>query len=139
MKKTKINSTEFAQRLGAYSHGYCVEIGDAKLIFTTGQIALDKNGQVLCPDDPAKQAEFIYESLQKILNQSGASLDDVVKTTVFVTDMNDFAKISAVRNKYFKTAEPVSTLVEVNKFVKPGCLVEIEVIAVKQSYHTPGV
>lgn len=132
MKKTKINSTEFAQRLGAYSHGYQVEIGDTVLIFTTGQIALDKNGQVLYPDDPAKQAEFIYESLQKILNQAGASLDDVVKTTVFVTDMNDFPKISAIRNKYFKTAEPVSTLVEVKKLVKDGCLVEIEAIAVKQ-------
>lgn len=132
MKKTKINSTEFAQRLGAYSHGYKVEIGDTVLIFTTGQIALDKNGQVLYPDDPAKQAEFIYESLQKILNQAGANLDDVVKTTVFVTDMNDFPKISAIRNKYFKVAEPVSTLVEVKNLVKPGCRVEIEVIAIKQ-------
>lgn len=132
MKKSKINSSEFAERLGAYSHGYTVEIGNSKLIFTTGQIALDKNGQVLYPNDPAKQAEFIYESLQKILRQAGASLDDVVKTTVFVTDMNDFAKISAVRNKYFKTAEPVSTLVEVKKLVKDGCRVEIEVIAVKE-------
>lgn len=132
MIKTKINSPEFAQRLGAYSHGYKVEIGDTVMIFTTGQIALDKDGRVLYPEDPAKQAEFIYESLQKILNQAGASLDDVVKTTVFVTDMNDFSKISTVRNKYFKNSEPVSTLVEVNKFVKDGCRVEIEVIAVKQ-------
>jgi len=132
MKKTKINSTEFAERMGAYSHGYKVEIGNAVLIFTTGQIAMDRDGKVLYSDDPAKQAEFIYESLQKILNQAGASLDDVVKTTVFVTDMNDFAKISAVRNKYFKNAEPVSTLVEVKKLVKEDCRVEIEVIAVKQ-------
>jgi len=92
----------------------------------------DKDGNVLFPDDPAKQAEFIYDSLQKILNQAGASLDDVVKTTVFVTDMDDFSKISAVRNKYFKNAEPVSTLIEVSKLVKDGCRVEIEVIAVKQ-------
>lgn len=65
MKKTKINSPEFAQRLGVYSHGYKVEVGDAEIIFTTGQIALDKNGQVLYPDDTAKQAEFVFESLQK--------------------------------------------------------------------------
>lgn len=133
MKKTKINSSEFAKSLGAYSHGYSVEIGDAAIIFTTGQIAMDKNGNVLYPDDPAKQAEFIYESLEKILNQAGASLDDAVKTTVFVTDMNDFSKISAVRNKYFKNAEPVSTLIQVSKLVKEGCRVEIEVIAVKQN------
>lgn len=133
MKKTKINSSEFAKSLGAYSHGYSVEIGDTTIIFTTGQIAMDKNGSVLHPDDSGKQAEFIYESLQKILNQAGASLDDVVKTTVFATDMNDFSKISAVRNKYFKNAEPVSTLIEVKKLVKEGCRVEIEVIAVKQN------
>lgn len=131
MAKTKINSDQFAKRLGAYSHGYTVEIGDTKLIFTTGQIALDKDGNVLYPDDPAKQTEFIYESLDKILKEAGASLDDVVKTTIFLTDMNDFVKISPIRNKYFKNSEPVSTLVEVSKLVKPGCRVEIEVIAVK--------
>lgn len=132
MIKTKINSSEFAQRLGAYSHGYKIKIGDSEIIFTTGQISLDKNGNVLYPNDPAKQAEFIYESLEKILNQAGSSLDDVVKTTVYVTDMNNFPRISAVRNKYFKNSGPVSTLVEVNKFVKEGCLLEIEVIAVKE-------
>ena len=133
MKKQKINSSEFAQRMGAYSHGYKVEIGDTFIVFTTGQIAIDKDGNVLFPDDPAKQTEFIYEAPEKILNQAGASLDDVVKTTVFVTDMNDFPKISSVRNKYLKNSEPVSTLVEVKKLVKEGCRIEIEVIAVKQN------
>lgn len=132
MITTKINSNQFAKRLGAYSHGYSVEIGDTKLIFTTGQIALDKDGNVLYPDDPVKQTEFIYESLQKILIEAGATLDDVVKTTVFLIDINDFPKISPVRNKYFQKAEPVSTLLEVSKLVKPGCRVEIEAIAVKQ-------
>lgn len=133
MNKTKINSSEFAERMGTYSHGYKVDVGDSTIIFTTGQIAIDKAGNVLYPDDPAKQAEFIYESLEKILGEAGASLDDVVKTTVYVTDMKDFAEISKVRNKYFKNAEPVSTLVEVSKLVKEGCKVEIEVIAVKQN------
>lgn len=132
MIKTPINSDQFAKRLGAYSHGYAVDIGDSQLIFTTGQIALDKNGNVLSPGDAAKQAEFIYESLQNILEKAGASLDDVVKTTVYLTNMDDFAIISPIRNKYLKNAEPVSTLVEVNKLVKPGCVIEIEVIAVKQ-------
>lgn len=132
MIKSKINSEGFAERMGTYSHGYKVEIGDSVLIFTTGQIAMDKNGNVVHPESPAKQAEFIYESLEKILNEAGAGLDDVVKTTVFVTDMNDFAEISEIRNKYFKNAEPASTLVEVKKLVKEGCKIEIEAIAVKQ-------
>ena len=132
MNKIKINSSEFAERMGAYSHGYKIEIGDSVIIFTTGQIAMDKNGLVLYPNDAAKQAEFIYQSLQKILEQSGVGLDDVAKTTIFVTDINDFSEISKVRNKYFKKAEPVSTLVEVKGLVKPNCKVEIEVIAIKK-------
>ncbi len=132
MTKTKINSDQFAKRFGAYSHGYTVEIDDTKLIFTTGQIALDNDGNVLYPDDPAKQTEYVFEALQTILQESGASLNDVVKTTIFLTDMNDFPKISPIRNNYFKNSEPVSTLVEVSKLVKPGCRVEIEVIAVKK-------
>jgi len=132
MKTQKINSPEFAKRLGAYSHGYVVETGDTKFIFTTGQIALDKNGNVLFPGDAGKQAEYIYESLNKILREAGASLDDVVKTTVYLTNMSDFALVSRLRNKYFKNAEQVSTLVEVNKLVKEGCVVEIEVVAAKQ-------
>lgn len=132
MIKTKINSSEFAERMGAYSHGYKIDVGDSILIFTTGQIAMDKDGKVLFLEDPAKQAEFIYESLQKILNEAGASLDDVVKTTVYLTNMDDFSKISAVRNKYLKNSEPVSTLVEVSRLVKEGCRIEIEVMAVKE-------
>lgn len=131
--KAKINSTDFAERMGAYSHGYQVNIGDTTLIFTTGQIAMDKDGNVLYPDNPGKQAEFIFESLQKILNQAGATFDDVVKATVFVTNMDDFGAISKVRNRYFKNSEPVSTLVEVTRLVKEGCRVEVEVIATKRN------
>lgn len=76
---------------------------------------MDRDGNVVYPDDPAKQAEFVFESLQKILAQTGATLDDVVKATIFVTDMNDFKRISEVRNRYFKNSEPVSTLVEVKR------------------------
>ncbi len=111
MKKTKINSSEFAERTGTYSHGYEIDVENAEIIFTTGQIEMDKNGNVLYPDDPVKQAEFVFK-------KAGASLDDVVKATVFVTDMEDFREISKVRNKYFKNSEPVSTLVEVSNLVK---------------------
>jgi 2-iminobutanoate/2-iminopropanoate deaminase len=128
--KRKLNSNEFAERMGAYSHGYEVDLGTARMIFTTGQIGLDKNGQVVFPEDVAKQTEFVFESLQKILAEAGASLDDAVKATIYVTDMTDFAEISKVRNKYFAKSEPVSTLVQVQKLVKPGCRVEIEVVAV---------
>ena len=135
MRKTKIQSPRFAKRLGSYSHGYTVEIGDTNLIFTTGQIALDPDGNVVYPNDAAKQAEYIYQALGTILEASGATFDDVVKTTIFLTDMDDFPALSPIRNKYFRNAEPVSTLVEVSRLVKPGCCVEIEAIAVTSRIH----
>lgn len=132
MKKEKINSKESAERMGAYSHGYKVITGDSEFIYTTGQIAMDKDGNVMFPGDIAKQAEYVYQSLEKILNEAGATLDDVVKATTYITNMADFSKISAIRNRYLRNAEPVSTMVEINRTAKEGCLVEIEVMAVKE-------
>jgi len=134
--KTKINSDKFAQRMGAYSHGYKVDLGNCEMIFTTGQIALDNTGTVVYPEDIEKQADFVFQSLEKILLEAGSSLDDVVKATIFLTDIRDFSKISPIRNKYFKNSEPVSTLVEVNKLVKDGCKIEIEVVAVKDKSYS---
>lgn len=74
----------------------------------------------------------MFKNIQKILNEAGASLDDVIKATIFVTDMNDFQKISPIRNKYFAKSKPVSILVEIKRTVKEGCKVEIEVIALKE-------
>lgn len=132
MQKTKINFKDSAQKLGSYSHGYKIDLGDSEIIFTTGQIALDKDGNVVGLNDIEEQTEFVFKSLQNILKEAGASLDDVVKATIYVTDINDFSKISPIRNKYLKNSEPVSTLVEVSKLVKEGCKIEIEVIAVKE-------
>ena len=132
MTKKQINSPEFAQPLGSYSHGYTVDVGDSQLIFTTGQIALNAVGEVMHPNDVSKQTEFVFESLQKILVAAGSSLDDVVKATIYLTNIADFSLISPIRNKYFERSKPVSTLVAVTALVKPDCKVEIEVIAVKK-------
>jgi 2-iminobutanoate/2-iminopropanoate deaminase len=128
--KQKINSDQFAARMGAYSHGYKVDLGSQYMIFTTGQIALDADGNVVYENNTAKQAEFVFESLQKILKEAGSSLDDTVKATIYLTDIKDFAQVSPVRNKFFANSEPVSTLVEVSSLVKLGCKIEIEVIAI---------
>lgn len=131
MDKTILNPRDFTSIMGAYSHGLKVNLGTAEMFFVTGQIAMDKDGQAVAPDDITAQTEFIFQNIQKILAEGGASLDDVVKAVVYVTDMSKFKEISAVRNKYFAAAKPVSTLVEINKTVKEGCGVEIEVIALK--------
>ena len=118
--------------MGAYSHGLKVDVGDSEMIFVTGQIAMDKDGNAVAPDDIVKQTEFVFQNIQKILQEGGASLDDVVKAIIYVTDISKFKDISAVRNKYFVNSKPVSTLVEISKTVKEGCDIDIEVIAIKK-------
>ena len=118
--------------MGAYSHGVKVDIGNSEMIFVTGQIAMDKDGNAVAPNDIVKQTEFVFQNIQKILQEGGASLDDIVKAVIYVTDISKFKDISAVRNKYFANSKPVSTLVEISKTVKDGCDIEIEVIAIKK-------
>lgn len=118
--------------MGSYSHGLKVDIGDSEMFFVTGQIAMDKDGNAVAPNDIVKQTEFVFLNIQEILNEGGSSLDDVVKAVIYVTDISKFKEISTVRNKYFAKSKPVSTLVEINKTVKEGCDIEIEVIAVKK-------
>lgn len=121
-----------AEIMGAYSHGIQIDIGNNReMIFVTGQIAQDSNGNVVC-EDIEGQTEYVFNCIQKILKEADSSLDDVVKTQIFLTDINDFSKVSPIRNKYFANSKPVSTLVEVNSLVKKGCKIEIEVIAIKE-------
>jgi reactive intermediate/imine deaminase len=129
--KEHLNPKNFTGRTGAYSDGIKVSIGDREMIFVTGQIAKDKNGDAVAPGDIQAQTRFVFENIKKILVEGGASIDDVVKAVIYVTDISKYKEVSAIRNEYFKNAKPVSTLVEINKTVKEGCDIEIEVIAVK--------
>ena len=122
---------KFTALMGAYSHGIKIPLAGADLIFLTGQKAMDSDGNVVAPGDPEKQTEYVFESIIKILAEAGATIGDVVKAQIYVTDMNDFPTISKVRNHYFKESLPVSTMVEVNCLSKEGCCIEIAVTAVK--------
>ena len=117
--------------MGFYSPGMSVDVGDSTFIFVTGQIARHPDGTPAAPGDFTAQTEFIFQKIQTILHEAGATIDDVVKAIIYTTDVSRFKEISAVRNKYFAKAKPVSTLVEISKTVREGCEVEIEVIAVK--------
>lgn len=131
--KRDLSPKGFTVKTGSYSQGIQVTCGDVDWIFVTGQIAMDANGNVVCPEDIAGQAEFIFNNISKILAEADATLDDVVKAQLFLTDMSLFDQVSPVRNKYFANSQPVSTMVEVKALVKSGCMLEIEVIAMKEA------
>ena len=128
--KTKINPQNFTKTVGAYSQGLKVDVGDKVMIFVSGQLAMDADGNPIAPNDISAQTRYIFENIKIILGEAGAKLEDVVKVQIFLTDITKFSQVSAVRNEYLEHIKPVSTLVEISRTVKDGCDVEIEVIAI---------
>ncbi|PAD28288.1 RidA family protein [Paenibacillus sp. 7523-1] len=125
----RIQPNDFSKAIGAYSHGIKLPLPGVDLIFLTGQIAMDSEGNAIASDSPKHQTEFIFENIKKLLREADAEIANVIKVTIYVTDMNYFSQVSEVRNKFLSECKPVSTLVEVNRLAKDGCDVEIEVIA----------
>ena len=128
--KTKINPPDFTKTVGAYSQGLKVEMGEKVMVFVSGQLAMDADGNPIAPNDISAQTRYVFENIKAILGNAGAVLEDVVKVQIFLTDISKFPQVSAVRNEYLANIQPVSTLVEINRTVKEGCDVEIEVIAI---------
>lgn len=99
------------------------------LVFTAGQIAIDPATNQLLPGDVEAQTRLVMENLGALLNAAGASLERVIKTTIFLKDMNDFPRVNAVYGSFFEEASaPARSTVEVSRLPK-DVLVEIECIA----------
>ena len=98
------------------------------LLFVSGQVAIDPRSNEFVPGDIRQQTERALENLKGILEASGANLHHVVKTTVFLKDMNDFAAMNEVYGRFFTAASPARSTVQVARLPKDA-LVEIEVIA----------
>lgn len=119
-----IRTKEAPQAIGPYSQA----IKAAGLVFTAGQIALDPaTGQVIT-GDVAAQTERVLRNLSAILKAAGSSLERVVKTTVFLKSMGDFAAMNEVYGKFFNSRPPARSTVEVARLPK-DVLVEIDVVA----------
>ena len=114
-----------AKPLGPYSPG--IAAGD--YIFVAGQIPIDASGNIV-PGDITAQTRQVLTNLQAVLQAAGSSLGNVLKTTVFLADMNEFAAMNAVYAEFFKTNPPARSTVQVAALPK-GAVVEIEAIAVK--------
>jgi|TARA_B100002003_G_C14086653_1_gene522716 enamine deaminase RidA (YjgF/YER057c/UK114 family) len=127
----RINPESLRIPTKAYSQGVLVPIGNTELLFVTGQLPQDIDGNVVAPNDAKTQTELVFSRISKILQESGMTIDHVVKVQIFVKNIKDAKIISKIRDDVFKNSRPASTLVEVSNFVKEGCCVEIEVTAAK--------
>jgi len=98
------------------------------LLFLSGQVALDPQTGEFVGSDVRQQTERVFENIKGVLEAAGANLNHVVKTTVFLKDMNDFAAMNEVYARYFTAAPPARSTVQAARLPKDA-LVEIEVIA----------
>lgn len=126
MEKQIISTTKAPGAVGPYSQG--VKVGN--LVFTSGQIPLDPATGDLVGGDVKKATERSLENVKAILEEAGTCLDKVIKTTVFVKNMSDFAAVNEVYAQYFKKDMPARSCVQV--VLPKDALVEIEVIALAE-------
>lgn len=116
----------------AFSPAIKFDLGETEMIFVAGQLAKDTDGSVVGLGDVARQTECIFEKIKAILAEADATLEDLVKVVIYMTDISKSKEASEVRNRYLATSKPVSTLVEINRTVTDGCDIEIDAIAIKK-------
>lgn len=124
MEKEIISTKNAPAAIGPYSQG--VKIGN--LIFTSGQLPIDMSTGELVTGDVKKATEASLKNVGAILEAQGSSFDKVIKTVVFIKDMDDFAAVNEVYSKFFTINQPARSCVQVAKLPKDA-LVEIEVVA----------
>jgi enamine deaminase RidA (YjgF/YER057c/UK114 family) len=112
-----------------YTQVMVVEANGCRQIFVAGQVARDRNGNSVGKGDMRAQIEQVGENIKAALEAAGATLADVVKTTTYVTNMEEYFKHQDMRMRYFAQALPTSTTVQVVRLSRPEFMVEIEAMA----------
>ena len=125
MSKKVVNPSAVPKPIGPYNQSVVVN----NFVFTAGQISLEPATGNMCPGGVTEQSRQVLNNLKALLEGAGSSLDKVVKTTVFLKDMNDFAAMNAVYAEFFKAENaPARSTIQVARLPKDA-LVEIEAVA----------
>lgn len=124
-KRLNISSGALWEDIVGYSRA--VRIGN--LIEVAGTTAIADDGSVVGLNDAYAQTKFILQKIEKALHQADASMNDVIRTRMFVTDIRQWEEIGKAHGDFFKTIKPAATMVEVKALINPELLIEIEVTA----------
>lgn len=119
--------------------GYSRAVRVGNTIFVSGTTASNEEGQTVSVGDAYGQTQFILRKIEAALHEAGSSLNDVVRTRLFVTDIDRWEAIGKAHGELFSTIRPAATMVEVKRLINPDHLVEIEVDAVTVPASTPTV
>ncbi|GAB6072094.1 RidA family protein [Venenivibrio stagnispumantis] len=119
-----INTEKAPKAIGPYSQAIKFE----NLLFISGQIAINPQTNQLINGGIEEQTKQVMENIKAILQEAGLTFDNVIKTTIYLKDINDFAKVNEIYGSYFKEHKPARATVEVSRLPKDA-LIEIEVIA----------
>ena len=100
-----------------------------ELLFVSGIVSVDERRELVGEGDVVSQARCVFENMRQVLAAAGCTLADVVKVTVFLTDIEDRPLVNPVRQEFFGETRPASTLVEVSALVIPGAKIEVDCVA----------
>lgn len=130
MPRKEIRSPDLPEppREGAFSAG--IEAPAGRTVYVSGMVSMDASGNVVGEGDIEAQTEQVLRNVRTALLEAGGDLSDIVKVTVFITDMSLYDHIHRVRRRYFEPPYPASSMVEVSALIDPRLLIEIEAVAV---------
>jgi enamine deaminase RidA (YjgF/YER057c/UK114 family) len=126
MQRTNYSSGAKWEDIVGYSRA--VKIGN--IIEVTGTVAVDDNSNLVGGNNAYEQTRFVLQKIETVLKRAGASLKDVVRTRIFVTDISRWEEYGRAHGEFFKDIKPCTTMVEVSKLISPEYLVEIEATAI---------
>lgn len=124
----RVNISSGAKWEDIVGYSRAVKIGNT--VEVTGTVAVDENNQLVGKGDAYQQAHFIIGKIEKVLQQAGASLKDVVRTRMFVTDISRWEEYGKAHGEYFSTIKPCTSMIEVKGLIEPEYLIEIEATAI---------
>ena len=113
--------------------GYSRAVQVGNQLEVTGTVAVNENGNLVGKNNAYEQTRFAIQKIEKVMQQAGFSLKDVIRTRIFVTDISRWEEIGRAHCEFFKNIKPATTMVEVKALISPEYLIEIEVSAVKEA------